>query len=99
MEIDYITTLMNETQMVHRFTEEDGSTYGILVLGRGENLFFQQGQRAFICLIDAVHAEICSKSINKWNDGKKITPSEKSFIQNKLIHYYKLIYNQNATLC
>jgi hypothetical protein len=98
MTIDYLTTLMIDSQTVHRFTEEDGSTYGILVLGRGENLFFQQGDKAFICSIDAVHAEIYSKSINKWNDGKKITPSQKKIIQEKLIHYYKRVYNPNATL-
>lgn len=93
-----IEELKNDTQRVHRFTDADGNNYGIRVLGRGENLFFQKNDRAFICEIDAVEGFISGKSVAKWDDGKKIANEEKAQVLEMLLHLYKEFYNDDAKL-
>jgi hypothetical protein len=77
---------------VNRFT--DGETrYGIRVLGRGENLFFQENDKALICQIDAVHSIVYSKTIKNWEGEKKMSEVEKHRVIELVEKYYKLVYS------
>ncbi len=95
-EMSFIEQLKSNPE-VNRYSDETGN-YGILVLGRGENLFFQQNERAFICEIDAVKGLINSKTISKWDDGKKIQDNEKAYVLEKLIFLYRKFYNDAAEI-
>ena len=54
---DYIEQLKGNST-VNRLIDNQGNSYGIKVLGRGENLFFQENEKALICEIDAVNGTI-----------------------------------------
>ena len=93
-----IEQLKEDKENIHRITLDDGKSYGIRVLGRGETLFFQCDNRAFLCEIDARKGYINSKSIKKWDDNKLITSDEKEQIIDILLNLYKQFYNSNAKL-
>lgn len=93
-----IDELKKDTRGVHRFTDKMGDAYGIRVLGRGENLFFQKNERAFICEIDAVNGFINAKSVKKWDDGNKIAGEEKDKVLEMLLYLYKRFYNDAAKM-
>lgn len=95
-EMSFIEQLKSN-QQVNRYSDETGN-YGILVLGRGENLFFQQNERAFICEIEAVKGIINSKTISKWDNGEKIQDKEKAYVLDKLIFLYRKFYNVDAEI-
>lgn len=92
-----IEQLKKDNQQVHRFQDANGS-YGIRVLGRGENLFFQKNEKAFICEIDAVKSLINTKSITRWDNGEKIENEERQKTLNMLIFLYCKFYNDDAKL-
>lgn len=71
-----IGSLKIDFEKVHRF-EKNGESFGLLILGRGENLFFQKNDKAFICDISARDAELDKSSIKKWDDGTKISLEQK----------------------
>ena len=82
---------------VHRF-KKDGVEFGILILGRGETLFFQIGNDALICEISARHALINPKTIKKWDNGTKINEEEKVFVLEKIIELYKKAYKDELEI-
>jgi hypothetical protein len=90
-----IEELKKDSKRVHRVHKE-GDDYGIRVLGRGENLFFQKNDKAFICQIDAVGGIIFGKSINNWDDGSKIRSDERKEVLNTLISLYKEFYSDEV---
>ena len=89
--------LKKDQLKVHRYQDASGS-YGIRVLGRGENLFFQKNDKAFICEIDSREGLIFPKSVTKWDDGKKISAKEKEQIVTLLLFLYRKFYNKEGRL-
>ncbi|MCG8537307.1 MAG: hypothetical protein MI808_19635 [Pseudomonadales bacterium] len=83
---------------VSRYEDEHGNKYGIRVLGRGENLFFQENDKALVCVIDAVHSVIFEKSIKNWEGEKRMSKGERSRVSELIIQYYKKAINENVTL-
>ena len=67
-------------------------------MGRGENLFFQENERALICEIDAINGVIYSKSIKKWEGAKKMNTEEHNRIIALIATYYKESYNLNVVI-
>ncbi len=94
---DFINDLMN-SDSVNRLTDENGNNYGIRVLGRGENLFFQENNKGLICEIDAAHGVIFTKSIKKWEGEKKMKSEEKQRVVKLIEKYYKEVYNPEVKL-
>ena len=92
-----IDKLKKDNQQVHRYQDSNGD-YGIRVLGRGENLFFQKNEKAFICEIDAGEGLIFQKTITHWDTGKKISKDERNQLLQILIFLYRKFYNDEAKL-
>ena len=80
---------------VERFHGSDGNVYGIRVLGRGDNLFFQENGQALICEIDAVNSIIYAKSVTSWSNSKKMSDSEKARVLILIEQYYKRVYKKD----
>lgn len=93
----HLSELMT-TPTVNRFVDEQGNRYGIRVLGRGENLFFQENDNALICQIDAVHGVICIRTIKNWEGQGEMTADEKNRVADLIETYYRQVYNPNVKL-
>ena len=94
---DYIEQLKKDDSIERRIDSE-GNIYRIRVLGRGENLFFQENEKCLLCEIDARNAVIFTKSIKKWEPKTKMSSEEKKRITNLIEKYYKEVYNPNVIL-
>lgn len=85
------------SQSVQRFVDEDGTSIGLLILNRGEQMFYQEDGRAFICEISARFGIVYLNSIRKWNTKKKITEEEKTNVVKRLKKFYPLAYKDEVT--
>jgi hypothetical protein len=94
---EYIANLMKD-QTVNRLVDKANNTYGIRVLGRGENLFFQENEKALICEINAVDAVIYTKSIKNWEGEKKMSPEERRRVIELIKKYYATVYSPEVKL-
>lgn len=92
-----IEELFNDDS-VSRETDENGNIYGIRILGRGENLFFQENDKGLICQIDAVHSAIFINTIRQWEGEKKMSDTEKNRVIALVKYYYSKYYNENVVL-
>ncbi|AIM35270.1 hypothetical protein KO02_00260 [Sphingobacterium sp. ML3W] len=95
--IDYILELKGD-KTVHRWQDKDGNSYGLRILGRGQNLFFQENKNVLLCEIDAEHAVIYVKSIKNWEGNKKMNAEERMRVITLIEKYYKEIYNPSVEL-
>ncbi|HEX6426561.1 MAG TPA: hypothetical protein VF008_02700 [Niastella sp.] len=84
-----VQQLKADNEEVRRFTEGD-TQYGMLILERGDSMFFQQNDAGFICDISARYAVIMPDSIVEWDNGNKISGEEKD----KLLEVIKRLYKQ-----
>lgn len=80
---------------VKRFPDGKGNIYGIRALGRGDNLFFQENNKALVCEIDAVDSIVYAKSVRSWSGSKKMSASEKARVLALIEHYYKRAYEKS----
>lgn len=94
---DYIEQLKKDESIETR-TDHNGNVYRIRVLGRGENLFFQENDKCLLCEIDARNAIIFTKSIKKWEPNIKMSPEEKKRVIDLVEKYYKEVYNPDVKL-
>ncbi len=79
--------------------EEDGKTYGIRVLGRGNDLLFKENNKGLLCEIDAEHGIIYKKSIQKWDStNEKMTKSERERVSDLIFKFYRKVYNADVQL-
>ena len=89
--MDYFEKLITGNS-VHRVTEDDGITYGVRVLGRGENMFFQKGAMGLVCLIDIQSCVIERESIKEWHDGTKISEVERELLLPEIVKLFERFY-------
>ncbi len=82
---------------VTRFSIENNS-YGIRIIGRGDNLFFQENGNALICEIDAVNAVIFAASIKNWSGLKRMSAEEKERVLTLIEASYKTHINNDVTV-
>ena len=65
----------------------------LLILGRGEDLFFQFNERSIFCVIDSVEYILYSKSIKVWEETReKITADERTKLIDSIITAYEKFY-------
>ena len=95
--IKLIKLLKANTDGVYRFKDLKNS-YGLLILGRGENLFFQENDKALICELSATHSLLNPLTITKWDNGQEITVDEKNSLLEKISKYYLLSYSNNLNI-
>jgi hypothetical protein len=84
-------------QRAYRY-EEDGNTYGLLILYRGETLFYQENDRALLCEIEARFAVINPETIAQWDDNTEIGTTERAAILEKIITLYKKAYKDDLKI-
>lgn len=84
-------------QRAYRY-EEDGNTYGLLILYRGETLFYQENDRALLCEIAARFAAINPETIAQWDDNTDINPAERAAVLDKIITLYKKAYKDDLKI-
>lgn len=94
---EYIDSLMQD-KSVNRIVDAQKNVYGIRVLGRGENLFFQENNKALICEINAVDALVFTKSVKNWEGEKKMSTEEKERVLALIKKYYAEVYNPEVKL-
>lgn len=91
----YFEDLMEKSNAA--LIEENGNVYAIRVMGRGENLFFRENDKALICQIDAEHGIIYKKSIKIWDSAdEKMTKVERERVSELIYTLYKKVYNPEA---
>lgn len=81
--------------------EYDDANLGIirlLVVYKGEGLYFQIGCEAVICAISARDAMLSKKSIKKWDSGRSIDEAERDRVAAVIAKYYKLAYKDDLTI-
>jgi hypothetical protein len=94
----YIKKILEDNSIEKRI-DERGNVYRIRVLGRGENLFFQENNNYLFCQIDAVNAIIFKNTIQKWDNLKDtMNNSEHERVSYLIEKYYKEIYNFNVII-
>lgn len=84
-------------QRAYRY-EEDGNKYGLLILYRGETLFYQENDRALLCEIAARFAVINPETIAQWDDNTDINPDERAAILDKIMTLYKKAYKDDLKI-
>ena len=94
---DFIQELLNDDSIQKRI-DTNGNVHRIHIIGRGENLFFQENEKYLFCLIEARHGVIYANSIKKWEPNEKMSPSEKARVARLIEKYYKEVYNPDGFL-
>lgn len=94
--IDIINELKTD-QRAYRY-EEDGNKYALLILYRGETLFYQENDRALLCEIAARFAVINPETIAQWDDNTDINPDERAAILDKIMTLYKKAYKDDLKI-
>ncbi|OMP74946.1 MULTISPECIES: hypothetical protein [unclassified Chitinophaga] len=84
-------------QRAYRY-EEDGNKYGLLILYRGETLFYQENDRALLCEIAARFAVINPETIAQWDDNTDINSDERAAILDKIMTLYKKAYKDDLKI-
>ncbi|GEM56365.1 hypothetical protein B0A58_00205 [Flavobacterium branchiophilum NBRC 15030 = ATCC 35035] len=94
----YVKKILEDNSIEKRI-DDKGNVYRIRVLGRGENLFFQENDNYLFCQIDAVNAVIFKSTIQKWDNLKdNMNSSEHERVSSLIEKYYKEIYNFNVII-
>lgn len=88
---------LKSDQRAYRY-EEDGNKYGLLILYRGETLFYQENDRALLCEIAARFAVINPETIAQWDDNTTISTAERAAILDKIITLYKKAYKDDLKI-
>ncbi|WP_143305679.1 hypothetical protein [Chitinophaga vietnamensis] len=93
-DIAQLQQLKANIEGVHRFNE-NGNHYGLLIIARGEALFFQENDKALFCDVSARYALIHPNTIQQWDNGNKISDEERERIIQQIVHLYKLAYRDD----
>ena len=94
-EYEYIQELKNNNEKAFAVKNNNYTSY-MLILHRGEQLFYQEGTRAFICEISARYDFVITESIKRWDTGEKITEEEKENIRENITKFFKDNYNTSV---
>jgi len=70
----------------------DNKTLHMKILNRGEQFFYQDGDRAFICEISVFADIIYTESIKRWDNGEKINNNEMEEVKRNIERFFMDIY-------
>jgi hypothetical protein len=90
-DIQLCEQLKNDRQRVHRLVI-NGNEYGLLIIDRGERLFFQKGDHVLLCDVSARFAKLMSSSVKNWSDGTPITGNAKKELLEEIAAAYQVAY-------
>jgi hypothetical protein len=91
LEWEYIQELKADHSQAYRLPSADGVARVARILHRGEQLFYQQGDRAVILEISLPGAFVDLKSARKWDDGSKIDEQSKESIFQHLKPFFRTV--------
>ena len=77
---------------VYEYHDEEFGNIRLMIIYKGEGLYFQINNEALICEISAHSAVLSKNSIKKWDNGRTINEAECEKIINIISKYYKLSY-------
>ncbi|GAA0537992.1 hypothetical protein [Chitinophaga japonensis] len=89
LQFEFIQELKNDRTVAPMIEDNKTAGYKIRIIQRGEHLFYQQGDRAFICDIQIRDNILFTDSIKKRDDGTTITDEEKAIIFERIESYFK----------
>jgi len=80
-------------------SDDLGNIYKFMILGRGEDAFFQKNDDSLFCSIDAVNRQLFVKSIKQWEESnKKIGKAERENLAREIKSVYERFYKQELEL-
>lgn len=89
LQYEHIQELKETTVATPRVEVNQEEDYKVRIINRGEQLFYQQENRALICEIQPTESIVYTDSIKRWDDGKPVTDEEKRRIITRLDSYFK----------
>lgn len=96
LEYEHIQELKNNKEKTFEVLNDNIISH-MLILNRGEQLFYQEGDKAFICEISVKYDIVISDSIKKWDNGEKITSQEKEQIKRNIAKFFLDNYKTNMS--
>ena len=87
LEYEHIQVMKRDKEKLFTFNNNN-KTCNLKILNRGEQLFYQEDERAFICEISVMDDVVFSGSIKKWDSGEKITVQEKEQIKQSIEKFF-----------
>lgn len=96
MDTSWLHELKSATN-VHRFVVNE-NRYGILIVSRGELLFFQENDRALFCEISARESLIDPGSVKRWDDKTPVSAEEKTRLLPLMQELYKRAYKDELRI-
>lgn len=97
LEYEHIQELKANNGTAFLVEDTENSKVYMKILNRGEHMFYQENDRAFICEISVLHDIVFTESIKKWDTGDKITLQEKGNVKNNIKKFFKNIYNTDIS--
>jgi len=80
-------------------TDQAGNVYKFLILGRGENVFFQKNDYSLFCSMDAIERVLFVESIKVWEESnKKINKVEQKILADLIKEIYEYFYEKELRL-
>jgi hypothetical protein len=81
-------------------TSDDlGNVYKFMILGRGEDAFFQKNDGSLFCSMDAVNRQLFVKSIKHWEESnKKFGNAEREDLARDIKSIYEAFYKKELEL-
>lgn len=74
-----------------RFVEINPAGYRIWIGGRGEHLFYQDGERALFAVISLSRAVVSESSLDYWDDGTSLTDDERQQALQRIVEYFSRV--------
>ncbi len=87
LEYELIQAIKDNKEKLFAVNNNNKTCY-LKILNRGEQLFYQEDERAFICEISVMDEVVFSGSIKKWDSGAKITAQEKEQIKQSIEKFF-----------
>jgi hypothetical protein len=97
LEYEHIQELKANNETAFLVEDTENSKVYMKILNRGEHMFYQENDRAFICEISVLHDIVFTESIKKWDTGDKITLQEKENVKNNIKKFFKNFYNTDIS--
>jgi hypothetical protein len=86
---EHIQELKRQKSSAYKVSLGDNTDCYLQVLNRGEQMYFQLGEKALICEISALHGIIYSDSVKKWDDNSKVSDNERLIFEKAVRIYWE----------
>lgn len=97
-ELEYLKDIKADAK-INEKVDKTG-TFKIKILNRGEQLYYQSEDKALIFEIGLLPKIVLfTKTIKKWDNGKKVTDEERSILYERITQYFLNSDNEKIELC